>query len=222
MEKGIWSSERRNLVSIKSLLATKIPGRIKVKDIIFFSSPLRVCCFKAKVGFFILSRTKLLDARSARLTGDSFMIQDVAISQLPAGTFEFSNQGWVLGAKEMRMGDVMDILIDGSLRIREFVVKLRHNLILPDDLRNLLPKKTQKDFMRAIPDATSFGGETYSLASLPASRVSSVKIDPLFYEIITDIQLDDLSNAIFRELQAGRSEKGLVRTLFEKMFSKGG
>ncbi len=119
------------------------------------------------------------------------------------------------------MGDVLDILVDSRLRIAEFTIKLRHELIVPDETLKLLPKEAQKGYIRKIPDVATFGSESFTIASLPASRVTRMKAESFFYEVHTDVPLDDLENAVFRALEAGRREKGLVRILFEELLSSG-
>lgn len=121
------------------------------------------------------------------------------------------------------MGDVMDILIDDGLRAWEFVAGLRHNLLVPSDTMAILSKEAKKDFMRRIPDvSSSYGGDAYTVVSVPATSVSRVKPDPLFYKVVTKVSLDDLTNSILRALRAGRSEKGLVRALFAELTQQSG
>ncbi len=211
---------RSDLYSVRSLLAAKIPGKIKISDVLFSANSLDVRCFKARVRTLIISRTRLLDAGSARLRGDSFVIQDVPMVTPPADAFEFSNLGWVLGAGETRMGDVMDILIDGNLSIEEFTLKLRHRLVLPDDLLKQLPKEVRKGFMRTIPDAATVTGDAYTIASLPVGRVVSVRTNPIYYEVMTNIDVDQLTSRILRALDAGKIEKGMVRRLFEEIIQE--
>jgi len=136
----------------------------------------------------------------------------------PADAFESKSPGWVVDREDRRMGDVMDILIDDGLRAREFVAGLRHNLLIPSDTMSILSKEEKKDFMRRIPDvSSSYGGDAYTVVSVPVTSVCKVKPDPLFYELVTKVSVDDLANSILRALRAGRSEKGLVRTLFEEL-----
>ena len=209
-----------SLYSVRSLLSTKTPGKTRITDVIFSTKPLRACCLETKERRAIISRKRILDANSVRLRGDSLVVQSMSATQVPPGTFRFTDQGWVRGRDETRMGDVMDILVDDDLRAVELTVKLKHQLVLPSDTQELLPKDVRKEYMRSMADAMSFTGDSYTLASLPAARIASVRPGELYYEVMIDIPLDDLSNAIFRALHSGRREKGLVRTIFDEMIGK--
>lgn len=168
------------------------------------------------------SRTRYLDARSARLKGDSFVVPGASAAP-PADAFEFRSPGWVLDRKDRRMGDVMDILIDDGLRAREFVAALRHNLLIPSDTMTILSKESKKEFMHRSPDvSSSYIGDVYTIVSVPVSSVSRVETDPLFYKLVTKVLLDDLTNSILRALRAGKSGKGLVRALFMELIEQGG
>ncbi len=210
------------LFSIGSLLATKGRGRGGIKGVLFSAGAKRACCFKVRLGPLGIGRTRLLDASSVRLSGSSIVIQDRTVVQLPQDSFEFGDQGWVFGRDETRMGDVLDILVDSRLRIAEFTIKLRHELIVPDETLKVLPKEAQKSYIRRIPDVATFGNESFTIASLPATRVTRMKAESFFYEVHTDIPLEDLENAVFRALDAGRQEKGLVRTLFDELLASSG
>jgi hypothetical protein len=222
MSEEAWDGRGGNLLSVRSLLASKGAGRIKIRDVVFSGSSLRICAFRAKVRSFFISRSMLIDASSAKLRGDRFVVQDTPMASLPPDAFEFANQGWIFDRNETRMGDVLDIIIDDRLRIVEFVVKLGHQLIMPDDTMGLLSKKAKKAFLREIPDAVGMGKDAFTIVSLPADKVSAVRPDPVYYEVMTRISVEDLTNPVLRALQAGRSEKGLVRELFEQALRRGG
>jgi len=141
-----------------------------------------------------------------------------ATTMPPQDGFESKSPGWVLDRRERRMGDVMDILIDRELRIREFVAGLRHNLLIRDDIAASLSKEAGRLLMRRIPDVpSSYGVDAYTVVPVPCRIVTRVKIDPLYYEVVTRVSLDDLANSVLRALRAGRSEKGLVRALFAEL-----
>jgi len=195
---------------------------MRIEDVIFSASSLRACCFKAREGSLLRSRTRYLDARSAHLKGDSFVVPGTS-ARPPGDAFESKSPGWMVDRKDRKMGDVMDILIDDGLRAREFVAGLRHNLLVPSDTMAILSKEAKKDFMRRIPDvSSSYGGDAYTVVSVPATSVSRVTPDPLFYKVVTKVSLDDLTNSILRALRAGRSEKGLVRALFADLTQQSG
>jgi hypothetical protein len=167
-----------------------------------------------------MSSTKVIDASSVRLSGDLIVVQSLPIAQVPKGSFGFTDQGWVRGRDETRMGDVVDILVDDKLRAVELTIKLKHQLVLPSETRNLLPKDLRKEYMRSLADAMSFTGDSYTLAPLPVEKVDSIRTGELLYEVMIDVHSDEFSNAIFRALHSGRTEKGLVRSLFEEMLGK--
>jgi hypothetical protein len=205
------------IYSVRNLMSTSRGGGTRVTDTIFSTNPFRVCCFEVKERRLVLTRTKMLDAGSVRISGNSLLVQSLPITQAPAGSFRFTDQGWVRGRDETRVGDVMDILVDDRLRAIEVTVKLKHQLVLPSETRNLLPKDVRKEFMRSMADAMSFTGDSYTLASLPVSRITSIRSGDLLYEVMVDINADDLSNALFRALDSGIREEGLVRRIFEGM-----
>jgi hypothetical protein len=211
---------RPRLYSVRDLLSAKMVGSSKVNDIMFSTKPLRVCCFEVRERRLILSRTKILDASSVRLSGDSLVVKSLPITQIPPGSFRITDQGWLRGRDETRIGDVADILVDDSLEAVELTVKLKHQLVLPSDTRNLLPKDARKEYMRSMGDAMSFTGDSYTLAPLPVSEVMSIHTGELLYEVMIDVDAEDLSNSIFRALHSGRTEKGLLRLLFDEQLRK--
>ncbi len=207
------------LYSVRSLLATQSRGGVRIIDLAFSARPLRVCCFRARTGPPILRRSRYLDARNARLSGDSFVVQDASAAQLPSNAFEFSKEGWVYGKDEVRLGDVLDILIDDRLRIIEFTTQLRHRLLLSDETLSLLTKEEQRHYMRTVPDATAVAGDSYTLAQLPAPNVMRVKVEELIYEVHSDFPVGRLTDTILEALRSGRKEKGLIRNLFYEVLS---
>jgi hypothetical protein len=207
---------RPQLYSVRDLLSTKMPGSLKVNDVVFSTEPLRVCCFEVKERRAILSRTKILDASSVKLSGDSPVVQSLPVTQIPSDSFRITDQGWLRGRDETRIGDVADILVDDSLDGVELTVKLKHQLVLPSDTRNLLPKDIRKEFMRSMGDAMSFTGDSYTLAPLPVSEIISIRTGELLYEVLIDVDAEDLSNSIFRALHSGKTENGLLRRLFDE------
>ena len=126
------------------------------------------------------------------------------------------DQGWILDRRERRLGDVMDVLVNERLAVSEIVVALRHELVVRDDLLKTLPKDVQRTVVREVPDVSSpVTGNVYTLASLPASKVRSVRTSDLFYEVITRVDLDELSNSFLAAIARGEREKGLLRSIFE-------
>ena len=130
------------------------------------------------------------------------------------------DQGWVLDHKERRLGEVMDVLVNGRLAASEIVVALRHELIVRDDLLKTLPKDMQRAVVREVPDVSSpVTGNVYTLASLPASKVRSVRTSKVFYEVIARVDLDEVSNSFLAAIARGEREKGLLRKIFEMLVS---
>lgn len=211
---------RPRLYSVRDLLSTKMPGSLKINDVVFSTKPLRVNCIEVKERRAIISRTKILDASSVKLSDDSLVVRSLPITQIPPGSFRITDHGWLRGRDETRIGDIADILVDDSLDAVELTVKLRHQLVLPSDTRNLLPKDVRKEYMRSMGDAMSFTGDSYTLAPLPVSDVISIRTGELLYEVMIDVDAEDLSNSAFRALHSGRTEPGLLRLLFEEQLRK--
>jgi hypothetical protein len=91
---------------------------------------------------------------------------------------------------------------------------------MPKDTLQLLTKDEKKRYMKIVPDAPGAGSDAYTLCQLPASHVTRIKTEELLYEVHTRFPEEDLTNAIFRALQAGRGEKGLVRILFYELLGE--
>ncbi len=206
-------------ISLKALLSSGRAGRFRIRGVLLSTSSLRVCAFEAKAGIF--SRKPIyLDPSATKFKGGILVIGDLRLPSRPTGCFSIGDQGWVLDQKEQRFGDVMDILVDKRLAAMEIVVALRHELVVRDDVLKTLPKEMQRAVVKEVPDVSSpVTGNVYTIASLPASKVRSVRTCELFYEIITAIDLDDLSNSFLASITKGEREKGLLRRIFEEQIS---
>jgi hypothetical protein len=204
------------LISVRSLLDKRTGGRYRIKDVLLCPSPPRICCFQAKVGRFILSKTVFLDARAALVRGDSLIVRDVFLEDAPDNSFSCSSQAWLLDPEGNRFGDIIDALVARDLRVREFIVKLNHELVLPED-NDSVSKEARKEFMKSMPDATALGGGAYTVASLPVSRVEKIENDPLFYEVTTGMLVTELRDSVARDLASGKREKGMLRDIFREL-----